>query len=193
LGGWECLGNTLPAHARWFSVDLNKVNAPWAFSRGEPFRTIASLELFATLLCVVTFGDAWPVGASGEVLLQGITDNLGNTFAVSKLMTSKFPLVVILAEVAAQLRLRRMVLNLGWTPRDQNEEADALTNGDFAAFDKNRRVEVDVSKVKWLILPRMLEVSQHIYDRVRTAKMEGGPPKAGAPTKPRNFRQTNSW
>ena len=88
LGGWECLGNTLPAHARWFSVDLNKVNAPWAFSRGEPFRTIASLELFATLLCVVTFGDAWPVGASDDVLLQGITDNLGNTFAVSKLMTS---------------------------------------------------------------------------------------------------------
>ena len=193
LGGWECLRGTLPAHARWFSVDLNKANAPWAFSRGEPFRTIASLELFATLLCIVTFGDAWPKGACGEVLLQGITDNLGNTFAVSKLMTSKFPLVVILAEVAAQLRSRSMVLNLGWTPRDQNEEADALTNGDFAAFDKNRRVEVDVSKVDWLILPRMLEVSQHIYEKVRTSKMEGGPPKAGAPPRQRNFRQTNPW
>ena len=118
---------------------------------------------------------------------------MGNTFAVSKLMSSKFPLVVILAEVAAQLRSRSMVLILGWTPRDQNEEADALTNGDFAAFDKKRRIEVDVSKVKWLILPRMLEVSQHIYDRVRIAKMEGGPPKAGAPTKPINFRQTNPW
>jgi hypothetical protein len=126
LGGWECLRGTLPAHARWFSVDLNKANAPWAFSRGEPFRTIASLELFATLLCIVTFGDAWPEGARGEVVLQGITDNLGNTFAVSKLMSSKFSLVVILAEVAAQLRSRSMVLSLGWTPRDQNEEADAL-------------------------------------------------------------------
>ena len=109
------------------------------------------------------------------------------------MMTSKFPLVVILAEVAAQLRSRSMVLNLGWTPRDQNEEADVLTNGDFAAFDKNRRVEVDVSKVDWLILPRMLEVSQHIYEKVRTSKMEGGPPKAGAPPRQRNFRQTNPW
>ena len=113
-------------------MDLNKSNAPWAFARGEPFRTIAALELFVTLLCVVTFGDAWPGGARGEVVLQGITDNLGNTFMVSKLMTSKFPLVVILAEVVAQLRTRSMVLNLGWVPRDQNEEADALTNGDFA-------------------------------------------------------------
>ena len=149
-------------------MDLDKANAPWAFSRGEPFRTIASLELFATLLCIVTFGDMWPEGARGEVVFQGITDNLGNTFAVSKLMSSKFPLVVILAEVAAQLKSRSMVLSLGWTPRDQNEEADALTNGDFASFDMSRRVDVDVSKVGWLIIPRMLKAAQQIYERVRT-------------------------
>jgi hypothetical protein len=182
-----------PANARWFSVDLNKVNAPWAFSRGEPFRTIASLELFATLLCIVTFGDAWPAGAQGEVVLQGITDNLGNTFAVTWLMTSKFPLVVILAEVAAQLRSRGMALSLGWTPRDQNEEADALTNSDFTAFDKARRVEIDVAAVDWLILPRMLEVSQHIYEKVHSSKTEGAPQKAEAYPKPRNFRRANPW
>ena len=128
-----------------------------------------------------------------EVVLQGITDNLGNTFTVSKLMSSKFPLVVILAEVAAQLRARNMVLNLGWVPRDQNEEADALTNGDFAAFDMGRRIDVEVSKISWLILPRMLEVAQQIYDQVRTSKLEGGPPKAAAPHRTRSFRQLNPW
>ncbi len=81
-------------------------------------------------MCITAFGDAWPSGSAGEVRLQGFADNLGNSFALTKLMSSKFPLVVILAEVATQLRSRRMVLNLGWTPRDQNEEADVLTNGD---------------------------------------------------------------
>ena len=86
-----------------------------------------------------------------------------------------------------------MVLSLGWTPRDQNEAADAFTNGHFASFDMNRRVDVDVSKVSWLIIPRMLEVAQQIYERVRTSKLEGGPPKAEAPPKQRKFRQLNPW
>jgi hypothetical protein len=193
LGGWECLGGTRPAQARWFAVDLDRKSAPWAFARGEPFRTIASLELFATLLCVVVFGDDWPAGASGEVVLQGVTDNLGNSFAVSKLMTSKFPLVVILAEVAAQLRARSMVLRLGWAPRDQNEEADALTNNDFSAFDLGRRVSVDLSSIDWRVLPRMLEVAQDIYDRVQKSKGAGAPPKTAAPFKPLSFRQRHPW
>ena len=133
-------------------------------------RTVVSLELFATLVCITAFGDAWPAGASGEVKLQGLTDNLGNSFALTKLMSSKFPLVVILAEVAAQLRSRSMVLNLGWTPRDQNEEADALTNGDFSQFDSANRVEVNVENVAWLVLPRMMQVATDIYDEVQRRK-----------------------
>ena len=91
VGGWECRGGVRPERARWFAITLDKRSAPWAFARGEPFRAIASLELFATLLCVVVFGSGWPAGASGTLVLQGLTDNRGNTFAVSKLMTSKFP------------------------------------------------------------------------------------------------------
>ena len=126
-------------------------------------------------------------------MLQGVADNLGNTFAVSKLMTSKFPLVVILAELAALLRGRSMALSLGWVPRDQNEEADALTNGDFASFQKQLRVDVDVAQIPWLILPRMLEVAGEIYERVRKSKEEGGPPKAVARRKAGTFRQRNPW
>ena len=103
LGGWECVEGTPPSRARWFSVVLDRKNAPWAFARGEPFRTIASLELFATLLCVKLFCGSWPEGARGALRLQGLTDNLGNTFALTRLMSSKFPLIVIMGELAAQL------------------------------------------------------------------------------------------
>ena len=86
-----------------------------------------------------------------------------------------------------------MVLNLGWVPRDQNEEADALTNGDFVAFDASRRINVEVAEISWLILPRMLEVAEQIYEHVRKAKVEGGPPKAATPHKAGSFRQLNPW
>ena len=196
IGGWECLGGTRPGAARWFSADLTKANAPWAFSRGEPYRTIASLELFATLVCIVSFGDAWPSGATGEIRLQGITDNQGNSFAVKKLMSSKFPLVVILAEVAAQLRQRSMALSLGWAPRDQNEEADALTNGDFSQFSPSNRVNVVVGEVKWLILPKMLQIASDIYEDVtrRKASREQPPLPAPASKKAKGcLRQRDPW
>ena len=98
VGGWEVAGGRLASSARWFSVELTRAIAPWAFGRGEPFRTVASLELFATLLCVICFGDAWACEETGTLVISGTTDNRGNTQVVTKLMTSKFPLVVILTE-----------------------------------------------------------------------------------------------
>ena len=196
IGGWECLGGTRPAEARWFAVDLTRTNAPWAFARGEPYRTIASLELFATLVCVTTFGGAWPAGSAGEVRLQGLTDNLGNTFAITKLMSSKFPLVVILAELAAQMRARKMALSVGWTPRDQNEEADALTNGDYAQFGAANRVRVAIEDVKWMVLPKLMAVASDIYTDVqeRKAAKDVGP-KEGPPAKKAKggLRQRDPW
>ena len=125
------------------------------------------MELFATLLCVVTFGDTLARRGTGRRGATGRHGQLGNTFAVTMLTSSKFPLVVILAELAAQLSKRNMAVNLGGVPRDQNEEADALTNGDFASFDAKLRVNFDVTEISWLILPRMLEVAEQIYEKVR--------------------------
>ena len=86
-----------------------------------------------------------------------------------------------------------MVLNLGWVPRDQNEEADALTNCDFAAIDTSRRLHVNVAEIVWLTLPRMLEVAEQIFDRVRKSKADGGPPRASAPHVASSFRQRHPW
>ena len=115
--------------------DLDRKTAPWAFSKGEPFKVVAALELYATLLCVMAFGDAWSKAASGRITITGATDNRGNSQVLGRLMSSKFPLVVVLAELAAQLKKRCLRLDLQWVPRDENEEADGLTNLDFSGFD----------------------------------------------------------
>ena len=106
IGGWETLGGCRPHDARWFSVRLDRKSASWAYARGDPFRTIAALELYGTLLCVMLFGDRWPQNARGRATVSGYTDNAGNAALPSRLMTSRFPLVVVLAELAEQLRAR---------------------------------------------------------------------------------------
>ena len=172
VGGWECIHGRRPAQARWFSIKLDKMNAPWAFAQGEPFRAIASLEMFAMLLCIVAFGEERPTGAAGGAVLQGVTDNLGNTFAVARLTTSKFPLVVILAELSAQLRRRLVELSLGWVPRGQNEEADALANEEFAGFDPALRLDATCARWNFLCMPE-LEAATREWRRGRLAPGTG--------------------
>ena len=61
LGGWLCHPQGVK-HSRWFAVRITRANAPWAYWAGDATRAIASLELFASLLCVMVFatnkGDA---------------------------------------------------------------------------------------------------------------------------------------
>ena len=57
VGGWGVPESNSAFDARWFSVVLNRKNAPWAYLKGEPFRNIASLELVAVLVAAILFGD----------------------------------------------------------------------------------------------------------------------------------------
>ena len=90
IGGWECADNTPPGQARWFSVRVTRKSLPWIYARGEPYRSIATLELLGVLLSIVAFGKG-DRRASG-CNFSGLTDNQGNAHVVAKLMTTRFPL-----------------------------------------------------------------------------------------------------
>ena len=89
---------------------------------------------------------------------------------MARLMSSKFPLVVVLTEMAAQLRDRRAELHLEWVPRNQNEEADALTNGRFEAFREEHRIQVDIRKLGFKVLDEMIQVADQLYSEVKARK-----------------------
>ena len=170
LGGWQVSGQDgkpiAPAQARWYQLTLDRATAPWAYRRGEPFRTIASLELFCTLISAMIFMPALPKGATGascRVSVGGSTDNRGNTFAVTKLMTTKFPLLAFVAELAAQMEEGGWDLELDWVPRDQNLEADALTNDDTNAFDPSKEVKVSAESLKFLVLKDLLDLNKNFW------------------------------
>ena len=84
------------------------------------------------------------------------TDNQGNEFIINKLQTTKFPLCAVLMETAAQLHARSLNMNLRWRRREDNQEADDLTNLKFEAFDPGRRIAVDVPNLSFIMMGRYL-------------------------------------
>ena len=131
IGGWA-LDSSDRSECRWFAERLTRHNASWAFTAGETYRAIATLELLATLAGVICFGV--PSGKQLRARCSAGTDNLGNTAVASKLLTTKFPLCIFLMELVVQLQAQGAELHLHWLPRLQNVEAGQLTNGDFTGF-----------------------------------------------------------
>ena len=153
------------------------------------------MELFASLVSFMVFMHDLPEDAGAELQLTGLTDNSGNTFALARLMSSKFPLVVILAEFAAQLRQKRLALELQWVPRNQNEEADALTNIRTELFDKTREVKVDLAKLEFVVLPEMVKVADALYAEVqrRRATKKEEVSSQGTRKRGRPLRERDLW
>ena len=98
LGGFQTRGGQGREirhwQAKWFRYELNRANAGWAFDKGEPYKTTASLELLATAPgeALLPDGDEDPEVRSGcSVSVGGRTDNRGNKFTVARLPTTKWP------------------------------------------------------------------------------------------------------
>ena len=70
----------------------------------------------------------------GVARVMGGTYHAGNTLVVSRLLTTKWPALAILCELAEQLEMRDLRLGLLWIPRLENVPADDLTNERFNDF-----------------------------------------------------------
>ena len=100
------------------------------------------------------------------------TDNQGNMFLLDKLLTTKYPLGVVLMELSCQLGLRRAALRANWIPRLQNEEADALTNGDFRHFAADKRIDVDLSSLPFLLMNDLFEEGEAYLAELEALKVQ---------------------
>ena len=197
IGGWEVAHYKDPKKCRWFAAEVTGQWASWIYCKKDPQRVIASLELLGTLVSVMLFSDSLnsdtPMGAT----LSGSTDNQGNSLATAKMMSTKYPLTVLLMEMSEQMRKRRSTLHLGWIRRDTNVEADALSNMDWSAFDEKLRIDIIPEKLEWIVLPRLMESSQKLYDDIKVQKERLVEGKARAPPKKtpaaKKLRWTDPW
>eukprot|EP00971_Amphidinium_carterae_P268518 5327105-Amphidinium_carterae.1 len=78
------------------------------------------------------------------------------------LLTTKFPAFLVLIELGDKLEELDLDLNLHWVPRDQNTEADALTNGVFYGFDLDKRIHID---------PGRLAEASDLFAKLRDARV----------------------
>ncbi len=115
---------------------------------------------------------------------------------MSKIMTTKWPLSAILVELAWQLQKRGWLLRLEWRPRQLNQAADRLSNGDTTGFDPAKRVEVTAEMLRGEILPLLLAAGENWgaqLEALRQAKREREGAAAGGPSRKKPRRLDAGW
>jgi hypothetical protein len=172
IGGWATGKGEDTKKAAWFSHRVTAEEYPWVFEKGRPFKVIAALELLAVLYGIVLLVPSGDYGDSlARVPISAGTDNQGNDFLVRKMLTTKFPLCLVAMELASQLTVRHLDLHLAWRRRDTNEEADALTNEEFGAFNPALRLDASGACKHFLCLGEMEEATRD-WRRERYAKAQ---------------------
>jgi hypothetical protein len=116
---------------------------------------------------------------------------------LEKFSSTKFPLYLVLMELSAQLQSRKLLLHTTRIPRDENEEADALTNGDYHAFSPARRIQFAWADLPLQVLPRLVQAAQTLFIQARALKnAQQGPPTIVQPAKRHRhakLRDTDPW
>ena len=123
-----------------------------------------------------------PRGETSAVMsLSCGTDNQGNSHLLDRMLTTKYPLGVVLMELAHQMRTRRLVLRAHWLPRLENEEADALTNFDYRHFDPKHRIEVKLEKLEFKVLNELFKEGEDYIAALEKSKAQLKDSKATEP------------
>ncbi len=87
------------------------------------------------------------------------------------MLTNQWPLVAFLAELSAQLEKKDLLFEMSWVPREQNAEADAITNGDVQWLCPGRRVATEMSGLPFLILHDLLIKGAAFYEGIDTVNI----------------------
>ena len=143
LGGWEI------STRRWFSISLSREQVPFLFKPdgGGAQCASTSAELLASLAALRAFG--WLDGGRTRRTMQfsifAGTDNRANDLLSNKRSTTKWPLMLVNMELSSCLAKSRLTLDLRWRPREENQEADELTNEIFTSFSMDDRVPLSLT------------------------------------------------
>ena len=136
LGGWELKTK------RWFSLRLTEVQVPFLFKPdgGGSQWASTSAELLTTLCALQAFGWLSPSRVRRNVAISLVagTDNMANDALSTKRSTTKWPLMLINMQLSSALARSRLALSLRWRPREENVEADNLTNELFEGLQTTR-------------------------------------------------------
>eukprot|EP00435_Cladocopium_sp_Y103_P046354 s1025_g13.t1 len=104
------------------------------------------------------------LGVKGRRWKYRGTDNRANESLTSRRSTTKRPLMAVNMQLSSSLAKCRLSLNLKWRPREENVEADSLTNEDFSSFDMSKRIIISFRDMDLSILDAMVDVWNEFED-----------------------------
>jgi len=184
LAGWEL------SSKRWFALRVGPAEVPYLFKPGMGAQWAStSAELLATLVALQLFG--WFDGGGDrktlEVSLFGGTDNKANESLSEKRSTTKWPLMGINMQLSSLLSRSRLSLGLRWRPRDENTEADQLTNEQFTGFEADRRIAVCWGDLQFDVLEDLVRTREAFEQAKQQARAAA---KQAPKVKPKKFDKT---
>ena len=167
LAGWELKSK------RWFSVKLGPSEVPYLFKPGLGAQWAStSAELLASLLALHMFGwlDETKERKAIEISLVGGTDNRANESLSAKRSTTKWPLMGINMQLSSALSRARLSLGLRWRPREENTEADQLTNEVYDGFEQAQRLHVSWGDLDLGVLDGLIRTREEFVRLREVAK-----------------------
>ena len=81
--------------------------------------------------------------------------------------------MAFLAELSTQIEEKGILFDLTWVPRSQNQEADAITNGQVEWLTASLRIKVVLAELPFLILNELLDAGGEFYAGLGNANVEG--------------------
>ena len=101
---------------------------------------------------------------------------------------------VVLMEVANQLERLELDLDLSWVPREQNEESDRLSKGNFDGFSEELRQDVKLEELDLPVIAKLMEVAQGLDEEIVLRKTSKEAKAIGGKTKAQDkMRLTQPW
>ena len=93
---------------------------------------------------------------------------------MARKLSVRFPLCVIVMELVYELRLKGQELQLRWVPKEQNLEADALSNGQTGKFRESNRAKQRVADIPFHIMPDLMEYGEKLLLDIDMLKNKKG-------------------
>jgi len=204
VGGWSPYvrhdGSISIKDSAWFSIRLTEETAPWAYVKGQPYKVIMSLEAIAALCGLMLLGNealqvrGCPASSRAAASITGVGDSMGGTQAIAKGASSKFPLCVVLMELAVQQEARGLRLDAEWAPRYANEEADALSKGETKGFNPAMRMGgKGIEDMNFVVLENMMKMGTKFYEEIQEEKSRAAPHVRAPRRKRKRLKNKDPW
>jgi hypothetical protein len=155
LRGWYFMcSSPQQGKVHWFHKALDIHTYPWAFKDRNPQKRIAALELYGSLLLLISVLRA--TEGPRYMPIPILTDNQSNALSMLANKSKKWPNAAILMELSLQLHVHQTCLAPAFIHWEHNDWSDQLSKGDTSKFDPAFQIQPSES---FIILDDLLKES----------------------------------